>query len=186
MAAVSSFAVAAVTAASAAASSSLDDIVPPFPETDSFNLSPATSALLALATFLESHGYRDPVNIPGYRYFIALEPLRARLDPVLNPILAFISSHQTLAWIVSLFHIWMASELLFYIHFWTRLAHAQVVDRVPKGPKTKQERRELFQRCLETIDRGEGAKKWVETWFDTGRTAQPAKFEEIGRSNMMH
>ncbi|CAO3571857.1 unnamed protein product [Mortierella alpina] len=149
-------------------------------------LSPAMSSLLALAAFLESRGYRDPVNIPGYQYIIApLVPLRHRLEPLLEPVLAFVASHKTLAWIVSLFHMWMAAEVLFYLHFWTRLGQAQEVDRVAKGPRNSQERRELFQRCLETIAKGDGAKKWVETWFDTGRTEAPAKFEQVGRSNMM-
>ncbi|KAG0021927.1 hypothetical protein BGZ80_001411 [Entomortierella chlamydospora] len=88
------------------------------------------STILALATYLESQGLHDPVNIPGLR-------------------------------------------------------QAQTVDRVASGPRSRQERRELFQRCLETVDKGEGAKRWAETWFDTGRTTQPAKFEQIGRSNMI-
>ncbi|KAG9321508.1 hypothetical protein KVV02_001941 [Mortierella alpina] len=150
------------------------------------SLSPAMSSLLALAAFLESRGYRDPVNIPGYQYLIApLAPLRYRLEPLVEPVFAFVASHKTLAWIVSLFHMWMAAEVLFYLHFWTRLGQAQEVDRVAKGPRNNQERRELFQRCIETIAKGDGAKKWVETWFDTGRTEAPAKFEQVGRSNMM-
>ncbi|KAG0057051.1 hypothetical protein BGZ83_001898 [Gryganskiella cystojenkinii] len=60
------------------------------------------------------------------------------------------------------------------------------MDRVLQGPKTSRDRKELFVRCMETIPPGEGAKEWVETWFDTSRTAQPAKFEQVGRSNMMH
>ncbi|KAF8983592.1 hypothetical protein BGZ46_009938 [Entomortierella lignicola] len=151
--------------------------LPHISEKDSLNLSPT---MLALATYLESQGLHDPVNIPGYQYLRAFQPLHSRLEPILS----LIVSHQTLAWIVSLFHIWMASELLFFVHFWTKLRQAQQVDRVATGPKTRQERRELFQRCLETVEKGEGTKRWVETWFDTGRTAQP-KFEEIGRSNMI-
>ncbi|KAF9172836.1 hypothetical protein BGX20_004755 [Mortierella sp. AD010] len=150
-------------------------------EKDSFDLSPAMSTILALATYLESQGLHDPVNIPGYQYLSIFQPLHTTLEPVLS----FITSRQTLAWIVSLFHIWMASELLFFIHFWTKLRQAQTVDRVASGPRSRQERRELFQRCLETVDKGEGAKRWAETWFDTGRTTQPAKFEQIGRSNMI-
>ncbi|KAF9187990.1 hypothetical protein BGZ51_000925 [Haplosporangium sp. Z 767] len=141
--------------------------------------------LVALVTFLESRGYRDPVNIPGYQYLMALQPLRAKLGPWLDPVLSFVASHQTLAWIIFIFHSWMATELMFFIHFWTRLRKAQEVDRVTKGPKSPQERRELFHRCNETIEPGDSTKKWVETWFDTGRTAQPAKFEEIGRDNFM-
>ncbi|KAF9271578.1 hypothetical protein BGZ68_003343, partial [Mortierella alpina] len=75
------------------------------------SLSPAMSSLLALAAFLESRGYRDPVNIPGYQYLIApLAPLRHRLEPLLEPVLAFVASHKTLAWVVTLFHMWMAAE----------------------------------------------------------------------------
>ncbi|KAF9114870.1 hypothetical protein BGX27_009515 [Mortierella sp. AM989] len=150
-------------------------------EKETFNLSPAMNTILALATYLESQGLHDPVDIPGYQYLSTFQPLRARLAPVLS----FIASHQTLAWIVSLFHIWMATELLFFIHFWTKLRQAQTIDRVAKGPKTRQERKELFQRCLETVGKGEAAKRWAEIWFDTGRTAKPAKFEQIGRSNMI-
>ncbi|KAF9571314.1 hypothetical protein EC968_000753 [Mortierella alpina] len=174
-------------ALSSASASIHNNNIPPL--TDSHphsSLSPAMSSLLALAAFLERSGYRDPVNIPGYQYLIApLAPLRHRLEPLLEPVLAFVASHKTLAWIVSLFHMWMAAEVLFYLHFWTRLGQAQEVDRVAKGPRNSQERRELFQRCLETIAKGDGAKKWVETWFDTGRTEAPAKFEQVGRSNMM-
>ncbi|KAI1318595.1 hypothetical protein EDD11_006286 [Mortierella claussenii] len=156
-------------------------------ETDRFKLSPAMSALLALATFLERRGYRDPTNIPGYNYFwTVLHPILTKMEPVLQPVSHYLASYQTVAWMITVFHIWMATELLFYIHYWVRLAQAQLVDRVPKGPSSKYERRELFQRCLETIGEGAEAKRWVEIWFDTGRTAEPAKFEEIGRSNMMH
>ncbi|KAF9427184.1 hypothetical protein BGZ76_002439 [Entomortierella beljakovae] len=147
-------------------------------EKESFSLSPA---MLALASYLESQGLHDPVNIPGYQYLKVLQPLRAKLQPVLS----FISSHKALAWIVSLLNLWMATEILFYIHFWSKLRQAQLIDRVSKGPRTNQDRKELFQRCLETVDKGEGAKRWTETWFDTGRSAQPTKIEEIGRSNML-
>ncbi|KAF9084881.1 hypothetical protein BGX23_010154 [Mortierella sp. AD031] len=133
---------------------------------------------LSLANFLEGLGLRDPTQFPGYRHLIALQPYLA-------PIVAFIATHQTLAWVVSLLHLWMATEVLFYIHFWKRLARAQEVDRVVKGPKSPEERRELFERCMETVERGAGARKWVETWFDTGRTEQPGKCEQVARSNMM-
>ncbi|KAG0196380.1 hypothetical protein BGX28_010222 [Mortierella sp. GBA30] len=171
---------------SSATSASIHNNIPPLTGNNNFSsLSPAMSSLLALVTFLESQGYRDPVNIPGYQYLIApLEPLHHKLKPLWEPIIAFVASHQTLAWIISLFHMWMAAEVLFYLHFWTRLGQAQEIDRVVK-PRSCQERRELYRRCLETVDKGDGAKKWVETWFDTGRTESRATFEQIGRSNMM-
>ncbi|KAF9913236.1 hypothetical protein BX616_010121 [Lobosporangium transversale] len=180
-----------VSASAACSDSPNSEILAILSEADKVHLSPATiNTLLALASFLESHGWwhHALTNVPGYHYTInALGPLRARVEPLLqHPIVAsYIASHQALAWVVSLFHIWLATEILFYIHFWTRLAQAQEIDRYGKGPKTRRERKELFQRCLETIAEGDGAKTWVETWFDTGRTARPAKFEEIGRSNMM-
>lgn len=76
-------------------------------------------------------------------------------------------------------------ELLFYLHFCSRLGQAQVEDRVAKGPKNRQERKELFRKCMETVGKGARARKWAETWFDTGKSSQPVKFENIGRSNMM-
>jgi len=133
---------------------------------------------LSVATFLEGLGLRDPTQLPGYAYFMALQPYLA-------PVIAFITTHQTLAWVISLLHLWMGAEVLFYVHFWKRLAKAQEVDRVVKGPRSPEERRELFERCMETIERGAGARKWVETWFDTGRTDQSAKCEQIARSNIM-
>lgn len=145
---------------------------------DPFALSLTMRMTLSLATFLEGLGLRDPTQLPGYDHLIALQPYLA-------PVLAFIATHRTLAWVVSLLHLWMAAEVLFYIHFWKRLARAQEIDRVVKGPKSPEERRELFERCMETIERGAGARKWVETWFDTGRTDRPARCEDIARSNMM-
>ncbi|KAF9908177.1 hypothetical protein EC991_010198 [Linnemannia zychae] len=145
---------------------------------DPFALSMTMRMTLSVATFLEGLGLRDPTQLPGYQHLITLQPYLA-------PILAFIATHQTLAWVVSLLHLWMAAELLFYIHFWKRLARAQEVDRVVKGPRSPEERRELFERCMETVERGAGARKWVETWFDTGRTDRPARAEDIARSNMM-
>ncbi|KAG0319566.1 hypothetical protein BG000_003834 [Podila horticola] len=79
----------------------------------------------------------------------------------------------------------MAAELVFYIHFWTKLSQAQEVDRMCTGPKTRGDRLELFERCLETIEPGPGVEHWAETWFDTGRTSKP-KFSEVGRTNMLH
>ncbi|KAF9130375.1 hypothetical protein BGW39_003124 [Mortierella sp. 14UC] len=145
---------------------------------DTFALSMTMRMTLSLATFLEGLGLRDPTQLPGYQHLITLQPYLA-------PIVAFIATHQTLAWVVSLLHLWIAAELLFYIHFWKRLARAQQVDRVVKGPRSPEERRELFERCMETVERGAGARKWVETWFDTGRTDRPARTEDIARSNMM-
>ncbi|KAF9300948.1 hypothetical protein BGZ91_009684, partial [Linnemannia elongata] len=123
---------------------------------DPFALSLTMRMTLSLATFLEGLGLRDPTQLPGYDHLIALQPYLA-------PVLAFIATHRTLAWVVSLLHLWMAAEVLFYIHFWKRLARAQEIDRVVKGPKSPEERRELFERCMETIERGAGARKWVET-----------------------
>lgn len=143
-----------------------------------------TRLALNVASFLETRGYSlpmDPSTIPGYSYVLALAPLKPL---VLDPILAFISSHRTLAWIVLLVHAWMAAELVFYLHFWTKLSQAQEVDRVCTGPKTRKERHELFERSLETIEPGPGVEHWVETWFDTGRTSKP-KFSEVGRTNML-
>jgi hypothetical protein len=145
---------------------------------DPFVLSLTMRMTLSLATFLEGLGLRDPTQLPGYDHLIALQPYLA-------PMLAFIATHQTLTWVVSLLHLWMAAEVVFFIHFWKRLVKAQEVDRVVKGPKTPEERRELFERCMETVERGAGARKWAETWFDTGRTDRPARCEDIARSNMM-
>ncbi|KAF9581600.1 hypothetical protein BGW38_001330 [Lunasporangiospora selenospora] len=153
-----------------------------------YQLSPAMNGILAIASYLESRGYSSNhvyafSDLPGSQYLAAFQPPKAILDPVL----VFISSHQTLAWIVSLVHLWMATELIFYVYFWKRLSQVQEIDRVVKGPRTQQERQELFQRCLETVGNdSESVKRWVETWFDTGRTHRPVKFSDIGRSNMMH
>ncbi|KAK3842477.1 MAG: hypothetical protein J3R72DRAFT_132096 [Linnemannia gamsii] len=141
-----------------------------------------SSSIVALVQFLETHGYKDITHLPGYQYWIAIEqPLKHHLSPVLN----FISSHQTLAWILTGLHLWMAAELVFYFMFWKKLARLQEVDRVVKGVGAKAKRRELFERCLETVEEGEGVKRWIEVWFDTGRTKQPARFEDIGRANMV-
>lgn len=140
-----------------------------------------SSSIVALVKFLDTHGYKDIRQLPGYQYWIALQPLKELLSPVLN----FISSHQTLAWILTGLHLWMATELVFYFMFWKKLARLQEVDRVVKGVGAKAKRRELFERCLETVEEGEGVKRWIEVWFDTGRTKQPAKFEDIGRANMV-
>ncbi|KAG0004014.1 hypothetical protein BGZ65_001064 [Modicella reniformis] len=149
---------------------------------DHMAMSPITNAFVAIFHYLDSHGYRDLPNIPGYRYLVALQPLKRYVDPFLN----FVSSHRTLACIVTLLHLWMAAELIFYIMFWKKLARLQEIDRVVKGIKLKERRKELFQRCLETVNEGDGVKRWVEVWFDTGRTKQRARFEEIGRLNMIH
>ncbi|KAG0078017.1 hypothetical protein BGZ93_000353 [Podila epicladia] len=141
--------------------------------------SPIVATFLAIVQYIDRHGYRDPGNIPGYQY---LQPYKEMIDPFL----AFISSHRTIAWIVTLFHLWMLAELLFFIKFWKKLARLQEVDRVVKGVGARSKRSELFQRCLETVEDGEGVKRWIEIWFDTGRTKQPAKFEDIGRENMIH
>ncbi|KAF9325750.1 hypothetical protein BG006_010774 [Podila minutissima] len=171
---------------SVSASSSSSPTAPSLDFPDSVN---ATTFLTRLAfnvaSFLGTHGYSlpmDPSTVPGYSYILALAPLKPL---VLEPALAFISSHRTLAWIVLLVHAWMAAELVFYIHFWTKLSQAQEVDRMCTGPKTRRERLELFERCLETIEPGPGVEHWVETWFDTGRTSKP-KFSEVGRTNMLH
>ncbi|KAF9134300.1 hypothetical protein BGW39_007468 [Mortierella sp. 14UC] len=141
-----------------------------------------SSSIVALVQFLDTHGYRDITRLPGYQYWIAFgQPLKQHLSPVLN----FISSHQTLAWILTGLHLWMAAELVFYFMFWKKLARLQEVDRVVKGVGAKVKRRELFERCLETVEEGDGVKRWIEVWFDTGRTKQPAKFEDIGRANMV-
>ncbi|KAG0377476.1 hypothetical protein BGX24_006047 [Mortierella sp. AD032] len=141
-----------------------------------------SSSIVALVQFLDTHGYKDITHLPGYQYWIAIEqPLKHHLSPVLN----FISSHQTLAWILTGLHLWMAAELIFYFMFWKKLARLQEVDRVVKGVGAKAKRRELFERCLETVEEGEGVKRWIEVWFDTGRTKQPARFEDIGRANMV-
>ncbi|KAF9921211.1 hypothetical protein FBU30_008804 [Linnemannia zychae] len=145
---------------------------------DPFAHSLSLRMTLSIASFLERLGLRDPTQLPGYHHLVAFKPYLA-------PIITFIATHQTLAWIVSLLNLWMIAEVLFYIHFWKRLARAQEIDRIVKGPKTAEERRELFERCMETVGTGADARKWVETWFDTGRTDQPAKSEEIARSNMM-
>ncbi|KAG9061423.1 hypothetical protein KI688_007410 [Linnemannia hyalina] len=145
------------------------------------NLPVLSSSIVALVQFLDTHGYKDIHQLPGYQYWIALQPLKEHLSPVLN----FISSHQTLAWILTGLHLWMAAELVFYFMFWKKLARLQEVDRVVKGVGAKAKRRELFERCLETVEEGEGVKRWIEVWFDTGRTKQPAKFEDIGRANMV-
>ncbi|KAI8346698.1 hypothetical protein B0O80DRAFT_226862 [Mortierella sp. GBAus27b] len=156
-------------------------------ETDTFNLSPAINSLVALASLLDYYGYNHPKKIiPGYQYLTALlHPLQEQLSPLLQPVMSFIASDTMLTWMTSIVHFWFALEVLFYLHFWSRLGQAQTIDRVPKGPKNRQERKELFRKCLETIGKGPRAKRWAETWFDTGKTSQPVKFEDIGRSNMM-
>lgn len=144
-----------------------------------------TRLVFNVASFLGTRGYSlpiDPSTIPGYSYILALAPLKPL---VLDHVLAFISSHRALAWIVLLVHAWMAAELVFYIHFWTKLSQAQEIDRMCTGPKTRSDRLELFERCLETIESGPGVEHWAETWFDTGRTSKP-KFSEVGRTNMLH
>ncbi|KAF9165580.1 hypothetical protein DFQ26_009775 [Actinomortierella ambigua] len=140
------------------------------------------SSLLYLVHFLEYQGIHSVSDLPGYRYLVPLLPIKTY---IIDPLWAFFSAHVVLAWIVSLIHGWMAMELLFYFQFWRRLSQAQKVDRVVKGVGSRQGRQELFQRCMETVGSGDGCKRWVETWFDTGRTAQPARFEEIGRENMI-
>ncbi|KAF9923077.1 hypothetical protein BGZ67_010107 [Mortierella alpina] len=145
-------------------------------------MSPLIRGAIVLVQYLESKGLNHPQAIPGYRHFVALQPLKERW---LDPALAFLSLHQTLAIILTGLHLWMAAELVFYILFWKRLAHLQEVDRVVKGVGAKAKRQELFQRCLETVEEGDGVKRWIEVWFDTGRTNQPAQFEDIGRENML-
>ncbi|KAF9178720.1 hypothetical protein BGZ51_007465 [Haplosporangium sp. Z 767] len=145
-------------------------------------LSPALSMFVSFVRYLESRGYDNMDAIPGFRYLVALEPLKRHLDPVLR----FLSSHQTLAWTLTVLHLWLAAELVFFILFWKKLARLQLVDRVVKGVGSKAKRKELFQRCLETVEEGDGFKRWIEVWFDTGRTKQLARFEDIGRENMIH
>ncbi|KAI1315039.1 hypothetical protein EDD11_001379 [Mortierella claussenii] len=144
-------------------------------------ISPIVSKLITVLHYLDSYGYRNPQNIPGYQYLLALQPLKQYLDPIL----AFASSHQTLTAILTALHIWMAAELVFYIFFWKKLQGLQEVDRVVKGVGSKSKRRELFQRCLETVEEGDGVRRWIEFWFDTGRK-QRARFEDIGRLNMIY
>ncbi|KAF9969583.1 hypothetical protein BGZ73_008026 [Actinomortierella ambigua] len=140
------------------------------------------SSLLYLANFLEHQGIRSVSDLPGYRYWVPLSPIKTY---IIDPLWTFFSAHIVLAWIVSLIHAWMAMELLFYFQFWRRLREAQKVDRVVKGVGSRQGRQELFQRCMETVGNGEACKRWVETWFDTGRSVKPARFDEIGRENMI-
>ncbi|KAG0227356.1 hypothetical protein BGW42_002998 [Actinomortierella wolfii] len=140
------------------------------------------SSLIYIANFLDHRGIRSIADLPGYHYFVPLSPVKTY---VLDPLLTFFSAHKVLAWIVSLIHVWMAMELLFYFQFWRRLGQAQKVDRVVKGVGSRQGRQELFQRCMETVGNGDECKRWVETWFDTGRTPRPAQFNEIGRENMV-
>ncbi|KAF9917426.1 hypothetical protein BX616_001050 [Lobosporangium transversale] len=142
--------------------------------------SPIVNVFIAVLKYLDRHGYRDPKNIPGFQYLVALQPLMHFLKPVLN----FLSSHRTLTAIVTMLHLWMAAELVFYILFLKKLKRLQTVDNVIQGIKSKAEREEIFQRCLETVEDGDGAKKWVECWFDTSRK-KPARFEDIGRQNMV-
>ncbi|KAG0244507.1 hypothetical protein BGX31_008942 [Mortierella sp. GBA43] len=78
----------------------------------------------------------------------------------------------------------MAAELIFHIMYWKKLKRLQKIDRVVKGVGAKERRRELFQRCLETVEEGDGVKRWIEVWFDTGRKKR-ASFEDIGRLNMI-
>ncbi|KAG0062451.1 hypothetical protein BGZ89_010637 [Linnemannia elongata] len=170
--------VSTIASSSSASTSSTATTEQPIPGS---NLPVLSSSIVALVQFLDTHGYKDIRQLPGYHYWIALQPLKEQLSPVLN----FISSHKTLAWILTGLHLWMAAELVFYFMFWKKLARLQEVDRVVKGVGAKAKRRELFERCLETVDEGEGVKRWIEVWFDTGRTKQPAKFEDIGRANMV-
>ncbi|KAF9413751.1 hypothetical protein BGZ94_000636 [Podila epigama] len=145
-------------------------------------------AAVGLTAFLDSRGYNlaammaEPSTLPGYNYIFTLHPFKRLF---VDTFLVFVFSHQTLAWIILLVHAWMAAELVSYLHFWRKLSQAQTIDRVTKGPRSREERLELFQRCLETIEPGPGAEHWVKTWFDTGRASAPANFSEIGRSNMM-
>ncbi|KAF9944495.1 hypothetical protein BGZ70_004592 [Mortierella alpina] len=145
-------------------------------------MSPLVRGAIVVVQYLESKGLNHPQAIPGYRHLVALQPFKERW---LDPVLAFLSLHQTLAIILTGLHLWMAAELIFYILFWKKLARLQKVDRVVKGVGAKAKRQELFQRCLETVEEGEGVKRWIEVWFDTGRTKQPARFEDIGRVNML-
>ncbi|KAF9155183.1 hypothetical protein BG015_010765 [Linnemannia schmuckeri] len=172
---IAAAAVSAIASPSASTSTTTEQSIP------GSNLSVLRRSIVALVQFLDAHGYKDVRQLPGYQYWIALQPLKERLGPVLN----FISSHQTLTWILTGLHLWMAAELVFCFMFWKKLARLQEVDRVVKGVGAKAKRRELFERCLETVDEGEGVKRWIEVWFDTGRTKQPAKFEDIGRANMV-
>ncbi|GJJ68916.1 hypothetical protein EMPS_01262 [Entomortierella parvispora] len=150
-----------------------------------FTLPPLVNGLLKVAMFLERRGYGvTATQIPGYSSLVVLFQSLERT--LLGPIFYLLATRQTLSWIVSAIHLWMASELVFYVYFWRRLAHLQHVGGMMQGPKSSKDRKELFQRCMETVSPGEGARKWVETWFDTGRTAEPAKFDQVGRSNMMH
>ena len=150
-----------------------------------FALPPLINGLLKVAMFLDRRGYRITAAwISGYSSLVVL--FQSLEQTLLGPIFSPLTTYRTLSWIVSAIHLWMASELVFYLYFWRRLAHMQHIDRVMQGPKTSRDRKELFQRCLETVSPREGARTWVETWFDTGRTAEPAKFEQVGRSNMMH
>ncbi|KAF9272608.1 hypothetical protein BGZ68_002266 [Mortierella alpina] len=145
-------------------------------------MSPLVRGAIVLVRYLESKGLNHPQAIPGYRHYVALLPLKERW---LDPAIAFLSLHQTLAIILTGLHLWMAAELVFYILFWKKLTRLQKVDRVVKGVGAKAKRQELFQRCLETVEEGEGVRRWIEVWFDTGRTKQPARFEDIGRVNML-
>ncbi|KAF9957666.1 hypothetical protein BGZ72_001581 [Mortierella alpina] len=145
-------------------------------------MSPLVRGAIVLVQYLESKGLNHPHAIPGYRHLMALQPLKERW---LDPTLAFLSLHQTLAILLTGLHLWLAAELVFYIVFWKKLARLQEVDRVVKGVGAKAKRKELFHRCLETVEEGDGVKRWIEAWFDTGRTKQPARFEDIGRVNML-
>ncbi|KAG0201510.1 hypothetical protein BGX28_005696 [Mortierella sp. GBA30] len=151
-------------------------------DSEAIAISPLMSGLVALVTYLEGKGYSDLRAIPGYGNLIALQSFKKRW---LDPFLSFIFLHRTLTVVLTALHLWMAAELIFYIVFWKRLTRLQEVDRVIKGVATKAKRRELFQRCLETIDEGDGLRKWVGFWFSVGRSKRPARLEDIGRANML-
>jgi len=142
------------------------------------------SYFLQLVHFLERQGYTSCETIPGCELVCAA--WQGPVQVYLRPVMGFVAKHQTLAWIMTGLHLWLAAEIVFYVLFWKKLARLQEVDRVVKGVGSKAKRTELFQRCLETVGEGEDVKRWIEVWFDTGRTSQPARFEDIGRSNMIH
>ncbi|KAG0041596.1 hypothetical protein BGZ83_001598 [Gryganskiella cystojenkinii] len=139
--------------------------------------------VLQLVHFLQSRGLKNCETIPGCPTVLSWkEPVLEFLQPVIR----FVATHRALTFIMAVLHLWLAAEVVFCVMFWKKLARLQEVDRVVKGVGSKAKRTELFQRCLETVGHGEEVKRWIEVWFDTGRTSQPAKFEDIGRSNMIH
>jgi hypothetical protein len=147
------------------------------------NSSLIVSYFLQIVQHLERQGYTNCESIPGC---VSVRAWQAPVQEYLQPLIEFVVTHQTLAWIMTGLHLWLVAEIVFYILFWKKLARLQEVDRVVKGVGSKAKRTELFERCLETVGEGDGARRWIEVWFDTGRTRQPARFEEIGRSNMIH